>query len=199
MSESLFGEDVLFHQRMLKAAGLYPGALDGIWGPVTDRASCTFADASHAIAERLGRFDPCSERHIASLQLGAQEAARLLLKRVRKAGLDARVISGTRGYAEQNRLFRQGRYGNAGDRVTNARGGRSNHNFGIAWDIGLFDAGRYITERAAYDRAAEVGLTGTLEWGGAWSRFPDRPHYQIATGLSVGSVRTRFETGQPYC
>lgn len=199
MSEHLFGEDVLFQQRMLKAAGLYPGALDGIWGPLTDRASLRFGETGQAIAERLGRFDPRSERLIASLQLSAQEAARGLLKRARKAGLDARVISGTRGYAEQNRLFRRGRYGNPGRRVTNARGGRSNHNFGIAWDIGLFDAGRYVTDHAAYERAAAVGLSASLEWGGAWSSFPDKPHYQVATGLSVKSVRARFEAGEPYC
>ncbi len=199
MSEPLFGEDVLFQQRLLKAAGLYPGALDGIWGPLTDRAAHAFAAAGNAIAERAGRFDPRSERLIASLQLNAQEAARTLLKRARKAGLDARIISGTRGYAEQNRLFRQGRYGNPGRCVTKARGGRSNHNFGIAWDIGLFDAGRYITDHASYERAAEVGLIGSLEWGGAWPRFQDRPHYQMATGLSVASVRRRFEAGEPYC
>lgn len=199
MSEHLFEEDVLFQQRMLKAAGFYPGTLDGVWGPITDRAAHAFAEASQAVAERLGQFDPRSERHIASLQLNAQEAARGLLCRARTAGLDARIISGTRGYAEQNRLFRRGRYGNAGRRVTNARGGRSNHNFGIAWDIGLFDAGRYITDHGAYERAADVGLSDALEWGGAWSRFPDKPHYQIATGLGVASVRTLFEAGEPYC
>ncbi|MEO8506247.1 MAG: hypothetical protein ABI593_01300 [Betaproteobacteria bacterium] len=40
----------------------------------------------------------------------------------------------------QDAPYRQGRLGNPGPRVTNARDGQSNHNFGIAWDIGIFTA-----------------------------------------------------------
>ena len=67
MSEPLASGDVLFQQRVLKTAGLYPGALDGLWGPITDRAYVAFAAASEDLATGLGRFDPRSERHIASL------------------------------------------------------------------------------------------------------------------------------------
>jgi peptidoglycan L-alanyl-D-glutamate endopeptidase CwlK len=198
MSEPLFTDDVLFQQRLLKAAGLYAGAIDGTWGPVTDRAFTGFAAAGEDIAARRGRFDPRSERLILSLQLPAQEAARAFLARTRAAGLDARIISATRTYAEQNRLFRQGRYGKAGSKVTNARGGQSNHNFAIAWDIGLFECGAYLTGAAAYDRAARAGLVDAIEWGGAWQSFRDAPHYQLANGLSTAATRALFEAGERY-
>ena len=99
--------------------------------------------------------------------------------------------SGTRTYAEQNTLFRQGRFGNKGPRVTNARGGQSNHNYGIAWDIGLFENGKYLTDSPLYKKAAELGRADGLEWGGDWTSFKDQPHYQLATGLSMTNIAPR--------
>ncbi|NTW57477.1 MAG: peptidoglycan-binding protein, partial [Chlorobiaceae bacterium] len=39
MSYTLFPDDVLFFQRILRADGLYAGNLDGQWGPKTERAA----------------------------------------------------------------------------------------------------------------------------------------------------------------
>jgi peptidoglycan LD-endopeptidase CwlK len=44
-----------------------------------------------------------------------------------------RVTSGFRSFEEQDRLYAQGRT-TAGQIVTNARGGESMHNFGVAFD-----------------------------------------------------------------
>ena len=112
MSEHLFADDVLFLQRFLKSGGLYAGKLDGIWGPLTDAGHEAFLAQSDDIAAELGEFDGRSERLIASLHLPAQRSARGLLARVRAAGIDARLVSGTRSYGEQNMLFRRGRFGN---------------------------------------------------------------------------------------
>lgn len=198
MSASLCSTDVLFQQRFLKSAGLYPGCLDGLWGPVTDRAATAFASASGELASSLGRFDTRSEALIATLQLPAQRAARAFLARARASGIDARIISATRSYEEQNRLFRQGRYGNPGCKVTNARGGQSNHNFAIAWDIGVFANGTYLKGVSAYENAARACLIDDLVWGGTWQTFRDTPHYQLASGLSTAQTRALFEAGQRY-
>ena len=198
MSNRMFGDDVLFHQRLLKSAQLYTGDLDGIWGPLTDAADKAFVARSEEIASELGRFDHRTERNVASLQLATQRAARRFMAAILESGIEARIISGTRSYEEQNALFRQGRFGHPGPRVTNARGGQSRHNFGIAWDIGIFDGGTYLGESPLYDRAAEVGLFDGIEWGGHWTSFVDRPHYQLGTGLSTSEIRTRFEAGASY-
>lgn len=198
MSERLFGSDVIFQQRILKSAGLYTGLIDGLWGPLTDGAFHAFFELAEEIAADLGTFDVRTERNLATLQLPAQRAARRFLGRVLEDGQDARIISATRSYEEQNALFRQGRFGNPGPRITKARGGQSRHNFAIAWDIGIFEGGAYLQTAAPYDRAAEVGLDEGIEWGGNWPDFPDRPHYQLAVGLKVSEVRERFEAGEPY-
>jgi peptidoglycan L-alanyl-D-glutamate endopeptidase CwlK len=198
MSERLPKEDVLFLQRLLKSAGFYSGKLDSIWGPKTDAASAAFEARGRELREIRGELDARSETSLRLLHPKAQEAARIFLHTVRGAGIDARIISGTRTYAEQNGLFRQGRFGNKGPIVTNARGGQSNHNFGIAWDIGIFDNGKYLGDSPLYKKAAEAGLAGGLEWGGNWASFKDLPHYQLATGLSISGVRERFENGQSF-
>lgn len=195
MSTQPFGEDLTFLQRFLKCAGFYGGGIDGVWGEKTDRAVDAFEAASDESVTRLGKFDPMSERCIRTLDPRAQDAARRFLRAVRDGGIDARVISGTRTYAEQNGLYKKGRFGNAPPVVTNARGGQSNHNFGIAWDIGVFDGGKYLGESPLYDRAAEVGLSAAIEWGGHWQSFKDRPHYQLRTGSRISDIRVAFESG----
>lgn len=196
MSAPLSKDDVLFWQRLLKCAGLYTDVLDGLWGKNTDAAMKAFEESSRRIRESHGTFDSRTEGRLQGLHPKAQEAARIFLGKVGGTGIEARIISGTRTYAEQDVLFRQGRFGNPGPRVTNARGGQSNHNFGIAWDIGIFRNGKYLPESPSYAKAAEIGLSPGLEWGGNWTSIKDFPHYQLATGLRITDVRAKFEQGQ---
>lgn len=202
MSARLFREDVLFYQRMLSVAGLYQGRRDGRWTADVDAADQAFTAAFDQIARDLGAFDTRSEGNIGTFLPQTQRAARSFLTRAKNlAGFDVRIISGSRTYAEQDLLYRKGRFGNPGPKVTNARGGQSNHNFGIAWDVGIFENGRYLTgdnrrESAVYRRLSEVALADDLEWGGNWTTIVDMPHYQLKLDLSLAEVRTRFEAGR---
>ncbi|WP_218508814.1 M15 family metallopeptidase [Variovorax sp. dw_308] len=199
MSAPLFAGDVLFFQRLLRADGFYHDDLDGDWGPNTEKAARDYDAAAQQIRSQTRTFDARSEGCILTLSIAAQRRAREFLTKVLDGGVIARIISGTRTYAEQDALFRKGRFGNPGPRVTNARGGQSNHNFGVAWDIGIFTtAGGYLDDGPGYDKAAALGLPaggGNVEWGGNWTTFVDRPHYQLALGLSVSQLRQRFEAG----
>lgn len=194
MSYRLFIDDVLFFQRLLRAEGLYSDRLDGYWGPNTERAAQEFERRSEIIRQKTQTFDARSERNISTLSLRAQEEARQSLDRIIKAGFNARIISGTRTYAEQNALYRQGRYGTPGRVVTKARGGYSNHNFGIAWDIGIF-IGRegYLHDGSEYDYAAQSGSSTEIEWGGNWIGFQDKPHYQLKLDITIAQLRAKFE------
>jgi len=197
MSLRLFADDVLFFQRLLRAEGLYLDDLDGDWGPNTEKATGEFEGRSESIRRETRTFDSRSERNILTLALKAQLEARLFLGRVIDSGINARIISGTRTYAEQNALFRQGRFGNPGAIVTKARGGFSNHNFGIAWDIGIFTtSGGYLPEGVEYDGAAESGISPQIEWGGNWKTIVDKPHYQLRLGITVSALRKQFESGE---
>jgi peptidoglycan L-alanyl-D-glutamate endopeptidase CwlK len=200
MSQSLSTEDVLFRQRLLSCCGFYTDTLDGLWGPNTEAAEQAFLARAAAIAAAEGAFDARSEQNIATLQCDAQQAARRSLTAIRAAltpGLVVRIISGTRTYAEQNALFRQGRFGNPGKIVTKARGGQSWHNFGLAWDIGLFRNGTYLEDAAPYLPYGTPGKVAGVAWGGDWAGdFQDEPHYQFGTaGQTVSAARAKFEGG----
>jgi peptidoglycan L-alanyl-D-glutamate endopeptidase CwlK len=200
MTSRPFGDDVIFTQRLLRSAGLYSEKIDGIWGPKTEAGLARFNEIFEQTAKRLGRFDAASESRIRTLQPLAQTLARRTLKIIRDAGINARIISASRSYAEQDRLFRQGRSGSKGPIVTNARGGQSNHNFGIAWDIGIFTGtGKYLSNSPLYADAGRKVMSAhipRLEWGGNWITFKDTPHYQVATGISISEVKRRFESGK---
>jgi peptidoglycan LD-endopeptidase CwlK len=201
MSAPLFTDDILFLQRFLAGHGFYLGALDGIWGKQTEKAARTFDEKSFAIRGQHGAFDPRTEGHILSLSLNTQIAARVFMGRVLAAGMRVKIISGTRSYAQQDALYRQGRNGNTQQKVTNARGGSSNHNFGIAWDIGIFTAtSGYLGDSPEYARAARIGApdgtTPAIEWGGNWVSFQDKPHYQLDIGIGVAELRRMFEAGE---
>ena len=198
MSAVLFADDIEFLQRSLCSAGFYATPFSKEFDTQTDLGEQKFFSLCEEIASQAAQFDQRSERNIRTLHPSAQRLARRFLSTVRDAGIDARIISGTRTYAEQNLLFRKGRFGNPPPRVTNAKGGESNHNFAIAWDIGIFDNGAYLPESPLYERAAEIGLVDGIEWGGNWKTFKDRPHYQLATGLTAAQVREKFEQGQAF-
>jgi peptidoglycan L-alanyl-D-glutamate endopeptidase CwlK len=198
MSATLLPDEIKFLQRMLCSAGCYAGPRNGVWNQAVDDAEAELKTIADQLVTELGEFDPRSERCIRSLHPKAQRAARAFLTTLRDAGIDARIISGTRTYPEQDALFRRGRFGDTSPRVTNARGGQSNHNFGIAWDLGIFKDGKYLTTAKPYKEAATL-RPASVDWGGNWPTFPDFPHYQLAIGgASIADIRTSFEKGSAF-
>ena len=119
-----------------------------------------------------------SELLIATLLPHVRPYARALYFKARDNGITINIISGTRTYAEQDALYAQGRT-KAGNIVTNARGGYSNHNFGIAFDIGVFSGNRYLPESPLYKAVGALGMELGLEWGGNWKTIVDQPHFQL--------------------
>lgn len=194
MSAPLTRATTLWWQRAYACAGFYAGNLDGHWGWETDRAAEAWDAAYEQLRDRYGRLDGRSESGLRTLLPALQESARAFLQRAAEAGFDARIISATRTYEEQDALFAQGRT-QPGRIVTKAKGGLSAHNFGVAFDVGLFADRTYVTAEKPYKRLAEI--SPPLRWGGAWPDFPDYPHYQLVE-LPVAVLRANFEAGKGF-
>lgn len=108
-----------------------------------------------------------------------------------------------RTFKEQDDLFAQGR-SKPGKIVTNARGGESYHNYGLAVDIvELLDLDKNgAFEKASWDLKLDADFDGIpdwdevvaifkrygWEWGGNWKK-PDSPHFQKTFGKSVQELR----------
>jgi peptidoglycan L-alanyl-D-glutamate endopeptidase CwlK len=207
MSQPINPAEILFLQRVCAVCGLYQGPLNGIWSDATEQAETRLHASAAALKAQFGGFDPRSETNIATLIPPAQAIARQFLAAAQAFPSKVRIISGTRTYAQQDALHAIGRTTERSRKpVTKARGGQSNHNFGIAWDVALFDAsGRYMDGSQPADTMAYKNLATltkpqvpTLEWGGDWTNFKDPPHYQLATGKSITQVRTAFEAGRRF-
>ena len=110
----------------------------------------------------------------------------------------ARVTQAYRSIKEQNDLYAQGRT-KAGKIVTNAKGGYSMHNFGLAFDFCLIVDGKYAVwdTRRDFDgdmtpdwmEFVRVFKEAGYEWGGDRQKFKDYPHLQKVFGKSTSDLR----------
>lgn len=199
MSYELSGEDVLLVQRLLSCEGLYNGELNGEWTGATDKAKQEFYLRSRDIKAEFGEFDERSEKCIETLLLKTQVEARKFMSQVKGSDKIVKIISGTRTFEEQRKLYNKGRWGNKNRVVTNARPGQSTHNFGIAWDIGIFSkSGQYSKSERDYSRVGKFSRSDNIQWGGDWKK-PDLPHYQLAfpEGILKKEALAKFQRGEP--
>ena len=85
-----------------------------------------------------------------------------------------------RSITEQDALFKQR------PKVTNAKGGQSIHNYGLAFDIVLlYDKdGNETFETASWEQnkywmqVVNYFKSKGWQWGGDWTKFKDAPHFQ---------------------
>jgi peptidoglycan L-alanyl-D-glutamate endopeptidase CwlK len=147
-----------------------------------------------------------------SNQLLAQVSPALAAKIVNAAalmlagkGIEIRVIQGLRTTSQQDALYAQGRT-LPGKVVTNARGGQSSHNFGLAVDVvpGVAGLATWTPQWSA--RAPEFVAMVTalkrqgLAWGGDWVHIPgDFDHFYLANSPATptDAMRADLATGLP--
>lgn len=97
--------------------------------------------------------------------------------KLEEKGLTPRITQGLRTVEEQNALYAQGRT-KPGSIVTNAKGGQSWHNYGMAVDIAFINPNGSVDFTVSKE-VGKIGQDYMLEWGGSWTSFKDMPHFQI--------------------
>jgi len=116
-----------------------------------------------------------------------------------------------RTFVEQDALYAKGRNGSKEAKVTNARGGESYHNYGLAVDIVLLvDKDKNGSfESASWETNVDFdgdGVSDWMEvvnifkkygwaWGGDW-KFVDKPHFERSYGLSVRELKAIVAAGK---
>lgn len=151
----------------------------------------------------ISPVDARSEEVIATLLPQVRPIARALVQKAAAAGISIRVISGLRSYEQQAALYAQGRTA-PGNKVTNARAGYSNHNFGIAFDVGVFEGNKYLPDSPKYKAVGALGMDLGLEWGGNWKTIVDQPHFQLRPAWAadeseqqmLAELRSRKDRGE---
>lgn len=109
-----------------------------------------------------------------------------------------RVTQGLRSWSEQDKLYAQGRT-QPGKIVTNAPGGTSWHNFGLAVDVvplqGDMGTPDWNPSHPVWKRVITVGESLGLFSGSEFRTFKDWPHFQLTGKFPVSpndEVRQTF-------
>ncbi len=116
---------------------------------------------------------------------------------------EIRIVQGYRTIQEQNELYAQGRT-KTGKKVTNAKGGQSYHNYGLAIDFALLIDDKQISWDIKKDwdgdmisdwmEVVSVFKKAGWEWGGQW-KFQDNPHFQKTFGYSTQQLLQKYNAG----
>jgi hypothetical protein len=142
-----------------------------------------------------------SEQRLERVHPALASRVRALLEQCAIEGLSLLVTQGLRTANEQDALYAKGRTAPPiGSKfiVTKAKGGQSYHNFGLAIDIVVLDAlgkADWNVAHPGWARAAAIGKSLGLEWGGDWKGFKDIPHFQYTGGVSLGQCRSLCSDG----
>lgn len=114
---------------------------------------------------------------------------------------------------EQNELYALGRT-KPGKKVTNAKGGKSIHNYGLAFDIVLLvdrNSDGYF-ESVSWDTKSDLDKDGKADWmevvtyfkskgwqwGGNWKSFPDYPHFDKTMGHTSATLMAKLSAGDVF-
>lgn len=154
--------------------------------------------AVSTVPATAGNFDP--EHHLDRVHPELRKRLLAVVAALAAKSMALRITDGVRTFAEQDKLFQKGRvlvngkwqckFVKCRDTVTNAPGGFSNHNYGLAVDCYpvldgkiFFDTPKnaaLATRFSAVQKA--IGVEGErvgLTWGGRWDSPFDPPHLQL--------------------
>lgn len=134
--------------------------------------------------DRIATFHPLLRDKLKEWYLEANN--KLLPK-----GYRLRITHVYRSVQEQNDLYAQGRT-KKGSIITNAKGGQSIHNYGLAFDFvilrDLDDNGTFetadFTVNEYWKKIANYFKSKGFTWGGDFKSFKDAPHLEYSKGLS---------------
>lgn len=106
-----------------------------------------------------------------------------------------------RSIAEQNVLYNQK------PKVTNAKGGQSIHQYGLAMDYvimldkdnnGTFETIEWDLKSPYHKLVVDYFQSKGYEWGGSWKSFKDYPHFQKAFGYTWQSLKRKLDNGDSF-
>lgn len=118
-----------------------------------------------------------------------------------------RFVQVLRTFAEQDALYAQGRNGNKQQKVTDAKGGQSYHNYGLAIDFCLLldknQDNKISSDEIIWDRQTDIDKDNILDWmevvkifqkyGWTWgASWKDFPHFEKSFGYKTSALLKKY-------
>lgn len=133
-----------------------------------------------ALAKRKKTSKVSDHKHLKGVHPKVAELAVELVALAAANGQRIIITSGHRSFKAQAAIYAQGRT-KPGKIVSKAKPGFSRHNYGTAFDICCLDKrGKADWSAAPYDRVAKLSRQIPGLQSGAFWRWKDRPHYELA-------------------
>lgn len=143
----------------------------------------------------LPTFNPAqSSRSVDALVMPVKKMALDFIHAAKLVGIDLLITCTYRCPQDQDKLYAQGRNGNPGKIVTNARAGDSLHQYRVALDVVPLRDGKPVwgttgADGELWQRIGELGESVGLEWAGRWVKFREFPHFQFTGGLTLADFK----------
>lgn len=143
-----------------------------------------------------------TKKHINQLHPEIQTATKNMMVNLYNKGVKTEIVCSVRTSAEQDRLYNIGRdsEGNVvGAVVTYVKGGESFHNFGLAFDVEVYNKNgkkNWDSKSVDWQTVVAEGQVQGFEAGATWKNFNDFPHFQNAFNLSTKQLRDRLVNNQ---
>ena len=144
-------------------------------------------------------WDKATDRRIKTLHPLIQcDVANIINEAEATLGIKFRVSQALRTIAEQDALYAKGRTAPGGI-VTNAKGGSSYHNYGLAFDVVIIRNGQAVWKDSGYRKLSSIAQKYGFFWGGNFKSLNDEPHFEKAFGRSTRQHYAAVQgKGSPY-
>jgi peptidoglycan L-alanyl-D-glutamate endopeptidase CwlK len=145
------------------------------------------------LKDAIAKLDPEEVKKIKLLYPPLQVKAFKLTVDAHKNGLKGGVFCSYRSFQEQAAVYAKGRNANGvvvdpKSVVTYTKPGYSWHQWGLAIDWVFKDAkGAWTWSSTQWDKLGAIGRK-YMSWGGDWTRFPDRPHFEKTYDLDIEKI-----------
>lgn len=180
---------------------------DGRWGPDSIKARRSVENAIEPVLIKKVIIEPASAGLFKGTEVDKKNAAMLskvspvlqtrgmaFIDSAKADGVIVQIVQGLRTFAEQDALYAQGRT-RPGKRVTNAKGGQSMHNYGLALDFAPVIDGKISWNEKHYPSFGKWADKAGLDWGGRWKRFVDLPHVEDTEGMKLKEIQALYRQG----
>jgi len=105
------------------------------------------------------------------------------------------VTQGLRSFEESDRLYAQGRTA-PGEIVTNSPGGKSYHNYGLAFDFSMLTNGKEDwVVGPNWMKVVGIMKKHGMTWGGDFTTIKDSPHFENKYGHNYKDLLVLHKAG----
>lgn len=130
-----------------------------------------------------------NSRKLEDLAPPVRKKVEMFIAACEAAGIDILITSTYRDHEAQDELYKKGRT-IPGNKVTNAKGGQSFHNWRVAFDFVPLENGKPDwNDIELFTRCGEIAERCGLEWAGRWTKFKEYAHCQYTGGLTLADFQ----------